>query len=102
MCIYRRFFRWRWQYYASRIRINGFQQIRDILCLLLPYIKFKKLQAQAVFAACSLLSRKSIKLLTQKEKVKLLHYILIVQKNNYATKLKKSKEELQNIVGLTP
>lgn len=86
----------------TEIRINGFQQIREILHLLLPYIRFKKPQAQAVFSACGLLLRKSIYLFTQREKARLLKYILIVQENNYATRLKKSKEELENIVRLTP
>lgn len=88
--------------HMTEIRINGFQQIRGILHLLLPYIRFKKTQAQAVFAACGLLSRKSMHLFTRKEKIKLLRYILIVQENNYATRRKRSKDELESIVGLTP
>lgn len=88
--------------HITEVRINGFQQVRKILSSLLPYIKFKKPQAKAVFTACSLLARKNTFLFNQREKEKLLRCLLTVQENNYATRSKKSEHELRSIVGLTP
>ena len=80
----------------SELRINGFKQIRDILKKLMPYIKFKKEQAKAMYCATDMLTKniQSIK--------KLIDYILKIQEHNYVTKRKKTKEELYSLLDLTP
>ena len=84
----------------TELRINGFKQVRDILKDLIPFIKFKKDQANALYKAADLLSRCSI--LNNKKLLELIKFILIIQNNNYVTKRKKTKEELMTILGLTP
>ena len=86
----------------SELRINGFKQIRNILKDLSPFIKFKREQASAIHKATTLLSKKNNNQLDERELRKLVDYILVVQENNYATKRKKDKKELQSILGLTP
>lgn len=86
----------------SELRINGFERTRKILKALLPFIRFKKEQAQAIYAASVLLSRKKFNQLSKSELRRLLNYILRIQKNNYVTRKKKTKEELMEILGLTP
>ena len=86
----------------TELRINGFKQIRDILKSLLPYIRFKKLQAQALLSACEILSSKKFKMLTKKDLTRLVGIILVIQSENYVTKKKKTKAELLKILGLTP
>ena len=86
----------------TELRINGFLQIRDILKILLPYIQFKKIQAEALLKACSLLAKKSLIDFTPEEKQKLLNWILIIQSNNYASRTKTNKEILEKVLDLTP
>ena len=84
----------------TELRINGFKQVRDILKNLVPFIKFKKDQANALFKASDLLSRSSI--FSNKKLLELIKFILIIQNNNYVTKRKRTKEELMIVLGLTP
>jgi hypothetical protein len=86
----------------TELRINGYEQIRNILKSLLPYIRFKKLQIQALLQACEILSDTKFSKLTQKQLAKLVDLILVIQSENYATKKKKTKSELHKILGLTP
>jgi hypothetical protein len=86
----------------TELRINGFEQVRNILKDLIPFIKFKKIQAKAIYAAVNHLRRVKIKDLSKNNLRKLVNYILIIQNNNYATKKKKTKKDLFKILGLTP
>ncbi len=84
------------------LRINGFAQVRQILKRVKPFLRFKKKQAQALFKASTLLEKKSLRLLNERELRMLVDYIVEIQKHNYATKYKKSKKELLKILDLTP
>ena len=86
----------------SELRINGYAQVRDILSLLMPYIRFKKLQAVALRTACKILSDSKRKRLTDKQLLELTNLILVIQTENYVTKKKKSKNELLKMIGLPP
>ena len=86
----------------TELRINGFKQARDILKSLLPFIRFKKNQAQAFYKAANLLSRKQNGRLARSELLRLVKYIIVIQSNNYATRKKKTKDELLKILDLTP
>ena len=86
----------------TELWINGFDQIRGILKGLSPFIRFKKEQATALYRATDLLSKKQFKNLSKKELLQVIDYILIIQKNNYVTKRKKTKEELMILLDLTP
>lgn len=84
----------------SELRVNGFAQVNHIIHELLPYIRFKKLQAEALYRASGILqeSRK----LTQSDLLKLIDCMFVIQTENYATRSKKTKEELKQVLGLTP
>lgn len=86
----------------SEIRINGVTQIKNILSQLLPFIRFKKQQAAALYKAACLLEGKKIGNITQEELKAMIGYITVIQDNNYATRKKKSRLELFQILGLTP
>ena len=86
----------------TELRINGFRQIRDILKDLIPFIKFKKVQAKAMYNAANLLCHVKNIDLSENNLRRLVNYILIVQKNNYVTKRKKTKKDLLKILDLTP
>ncbi len=86
----------------TELRINGYKQIGEILKNLFPYIRFKKLQSIALISACEILSSTKFKMLTKKHLIQLVDYILVIQSENYVTKKKKTKEDLLEILGLTP
>ena len=86
----------------TELRINGYIQIRDILKSLLPYVRFKKLQASTLLQACEILSNIKFSKLTKKQLVKLVDFILVIQSENYVTKKKRTRNELLEILGLTP
>ncbi len=86
----------------TELRINGYKQVQDILISLLPYIRFKKLQAQALKNACGILIHTKFKMLDRKKLIQLVDYMIVIQNENYVTKSKKTKEELLSILGLTP
>ena len=86
----------------TELRINGYEQIRNILKNLSPYIQFKKLQTQALLQACEILSNTKFSKLTKKQLAKLIDLILVIQSENYVTKKKKTKSELYKILDLTP
>jgi hypothetical protein len=76
--------------------------VKNILTKLSPYIRFKKLQSQALIKACDILSSTKFKMLNPKKLLKLVDYILVIHKENYVTKKKKTREEFLEILGLTP
>ena len=86
----------------SELRINGYRSVKKILSLLLPYFRFKKIQATALFEACEILENDSIRTLTEKNLKRLVDLVVIIQNENYATKRKRSREELYQSLGLTP
>lgn len=86
----------------TELRINGFRQVNEIIKKLIPFIKFKKKQAKAIYKASNLLISKNIRKLTKNEKKELVDYILIMHKENYITKSKRSRNELFKILDLTP
>jgi hypothetical protein len=84
----------------TELRINGHRQVMQILESLKPFLKFKEKQATAIIDSARLLLEVNSDKTIMKEK--LVDNILIVQQENYATKRKRSKEELRSILGLTP
>ena len=86
----------------SELRINGFQQIEHIMQNLLPYIRFKQIQAKALLKASKILSAKSTRQLLPADLKELIDLMLVIQNDNYITKRKKTRAELYKIVGLTP
>ena len=86
----------------TELRINGYRQIHGILKILLPFIQFKKNQAEALLKASALLAKKSLVEFSLEERQKLLNWILIIQSNNYASRTKTTKEVLQKVLDLTP
>ena len=87
--------------YLSK-RKDGYEQVSSILELLIPYIRFKKLQAKSLRDACEMLSTTKFKMLNKRQIIQLVSCILVIQGNNYATKKKKTGEELYAMLGLTP
>lgn len=86
----------------TELRINGFEQVGTILTKLQPFVRFKEKQAQALIAACALLSNKQIRHLSERELRELVDLILLIRGENYKSRNKHTKEELYRYLGLTP
>ena len=86
----------------TELRVNGYKKVALILEKLIPFIRFKKIQANALHKASKLLSEKSFKLLSTNDKHLLISAILAIQNNNYKSVHKKSERELIKILDLTP
>lgn len=84
------------------LRINGYKRVAAILDELFPYIRFKKIQSQALLSACRILSSTKFSKLSKKELETLVDLILVIQNENYVTKKKKTKKEILIQLGLTP
>lgn len=83
----------------TELRINGYKQVKSIIKKLLPFIKFKKKQANFLYKSVSILKKENLK---EKDKMRLVNNIISIQQENYVTKRKKTKQELCKILGLTP
>lgn len=81
----------------TELRINGFERVENILLLLLPFIKFKRIQAERIIDSAIILQKR----MGRADKLKLIRNILAVQSENYASR-KKDKKELYQLLGLTP
>ena len=86
----------------TELRINGFSQVREILKALQPHFRFKKKQAKLLIQACKLLEQETLRTMKPKNICKIVDLLLLIQNENYMSKRRKTKEELHQILGLTP
>lgn len=86
----------------SELRINGYQQVREILKKLLPYLRFKKERAKKIVEILGLLERKKLRDWVERDYQKLIENILFIQNQNYQSPRKKKRQQLLKILGLTP
>ena len=86
----------------TELRINGFSQARETLEALEPYLRFKKKQAKLLIQACTMLGKQTLRAMRPKDIRKVLDMLLLIQNENYMSKRRKTKEELHQMLGLTP
>lgn len=86
----------------SELRINGYKSVRLILEQLLPYIRFKRVQAKALLKATQLLEATPMSKLTKNDLVSLVECMIEIQSTNYSTRHKRAKKELYKVLSLTP
>lgn len=86
----------------TELRIQGFSQVREVLQSLLPYFRFKQKQAQLLIRACMLLEKQTIRTMSSRDMRTLVDLLLLIQNENYMSKSRKTKEEMYQLLGLTP
>ena len=86
----------------TELRIQGFSQVRDTLEMLLPYFRFKKKQAKFLIQACKVLEKGTLRTMTPSDMRKIVDLLLFIQSENYMSKSRKTKDELYQLLGLTP
>ena len=86
----------------TELRINGFAQVRQVLTLLQPYIRFKAVQTQALIKACELLEQKFLRDMLPTELCTLVDLMFEIKAQNYKSKSAIPKNEVLKRLGLTP
>jgi len=86
----------------TELRINSFVQVFEILELLLPFVRFKKVQAKALRDTCAILMAQTFRTLSETDIRKVVSAILVIQNENYRARKKKTKKEFYISLGLTP
>ncbi len=86
----------------TELRINGYKQVRDILFLLRPYLRFKKEQAELISQVLDILVVvKNIKQLTAAEKRKVANTLLTLRSLSYQSgkkKMDKTRRDIEEIL----
>lgn len=86
----------------TELRIQGFALCERVLLLLKPFIRFKRKQVSFALSACTIFHKKTMRTVTITDKKKIVKIMLSLQKQNYATRSAKSKDDLYQLLGLTP
>jgi hypothetical protein len=86
----------------TELRINGFSQVRETLEALQPYLRFKRKQAKLLIRACKMLEQQTLRTMNPKDMRKIVDLLLLIQNENYMSKRRKTKEEMLQVLGLTP
>jgi len=85
----------------TELRINGYKQIREILILLYPYLRFKKEQAKLISQVLDILVLKNINQLTITEKKKIANALLRSRRLSYQSgkkKMDKTRKDIAEIL----
>lgn len=81
----------------TELRMNGYAQCKRVLRQLQPFIRFKKSQVDVVLKSIAILERTPVAQLTIREKKLLVTYILEIQKHNYQSQGKRTKQQLMKM-----
>ncbi len=82
--------------------MQGFSQVKKLLQELLPYIRFKKKQATLLLRACIMLEDSTLRTMTPRTMRAIADMLLLLQSENYMSKGRRTKEDLYQLLGLTP
>ncbi|HXN54581.1 MAG TPA: LAGLIDADG family homing endonuclease [Mycoplasmatales bacterium] len=85
----------------TEMRINGFFSVYSVLCDLLPYIRFKKFQAEKMIEACRILNSR-LHTISKDNLLALTEIVFLIQNENYKSSKRKNKEEILKMLNLTP
>jgi hypothetical protein len=69
--------------HITELRINGYRQVKRVLTMLQPYIKFKKKQVVFALRILAYLERTHFVLLTKKERLAIADDIIALRNENY-------------------
>ena len=83
----------------TELRVNGYETIEKVLGKLKPYVKFKEEQVRCALKILSIISGKTLKELTSKERERIAEYIITLRKKNYWSHWRKySEEEIKKVI----
>ena len=86
----------------TELRIQGFESVEKVLKNLSPFIRFKEVQVKTLLKALDVLKRIPMQNLSKKDLKFLVSCMLLIQKNNYSTRSKKTEEDFYRLLNITP
>ncbi len=86
----------------TELRINGFKTVRNLLTQLSPYVRFKRVQVDALIRACEILLSNKYSKLADEQIREVVRCAITIQNENYTTHKKRTESELLKQLGLTP
>ena len=86
--------------HMTELRMNGYRQVKRILTLLQPYIKFKKKQVVFTLRILDLLEKKRFTLLTKKERLAIANDMIALRNENYQSHQRQYTDaDIKNLLG---
>ncbi len=90
----------------TELRINGYEQVRNILQNIYPYSKFKKKQIESILKILKIIQKgKSLVSLSRKDRIFIANEITKARSENYQSgqkRMEKLKSDLDKIINLSP
>ncbi len=87
----------------TELKINGYDMVCNILQPLIPYLRFKKIQAKKVLEIGKLLGNKKLPELSLKKRNNIAQLIIDIRNSNYFSSQRKySDSDIKNILSLSP
>ena len=87
----------------TEFRVNGYMTVCKVLEILMPYLRFKKVQARKVLAIGKLLGNKNLPDLLATKRQKIAQLIIDIRNNNYFSSQRKySDADIKKILSLSP
>jgi len=81
----------------TELRINGYEQVGDILNNLLPYLKFKRKQVGYILTALNIVRKKKINQLSKAEKRRIADAFVKARKQTYQSGKKKEEKMREDV-----
>ena len=83
----------------TELRINGYEQVKNILLAVKPYVKFKEKQVRLILKILSIINSKKIAELTQSQRINIAKLIIQVRNENYFSAHRKySDKEIEKML----
>lgn len=86
----------------TELRINGFTQVKQVLEVLHPYIRFKVKQIDALITACAMLEQTTLRDMPECELHTLVDLMFVIKQENYKSARTLTKDIVLQRLGLTP
>lgn len=87
----------------TELRINGHEQVQNILKSLYPYLRFKRIQVRHLFRALDILSKKRLNQLMKKDKENIVKALVAARQQSYQSgqkKIAKLQADVSSILDL--
>ena len=87
----------------TELKINGYNTVCQLIKLLIPYLRFKKVQASKMLEIGKIIGKKNLPDLSAKNRAKIAQLIIGIRNSNYFSSQRKfSDSEIKNILSLSP
>ena len=87
----------------TELKINGYDTVCQLIKLMIPYLKFKKVQAKKILEIGKLIGNNNLPDLSAKKRGKIAQLIIDIRNCNYFSSQRKfSDSDIRKILSLSP